>query len=323
MTAQIEIQLTSMPTLAELQSIFPAVDFHPDTCRSLWGIEYLVAIAYRGHRPQALAAAQYGRSRRRAKLNHLYPADGAVADETLAGLLRHLEQRLLEKRYNQLNFDYNTADQPAVSLANCLQRLGWDSPTTVHVTMTWQIDVQNDKALLRYEKHTPAGQIGREFPEDCTVFDWATQLTESDQRWLDRYIEAFPVELANLYPAYDDQSLFPTSLGLRVGDQLAGWLVQRQAGPSRLRFHMLYLHPTFRGRRLGLKLINEAVRRTVAACRAQSTAGNSLWSWQAQSTAQNSLMLAFYELTADLLTSRHEQRSMTYFLQSEPKAAAA
>ena len=72
---------------------------------------------------------------------------------------------------------------------------------------------------------------------------------------------------------------------------------------------MLYLHPNFRGRRLGLKLINEGVARAYGLCQVRSAAsGDPIWEWQAQSVPQNQLMLAFYDLTGPLATRRQELR---------------
>lgn len=136
-------------------------------------------------------------------------------------------------------------------LMRLLARQGWETPQP-HMLLARSTCALMATALL---KHPPV------IPPGFWIFPW-TELEPAERVVLQTEAGMMAHVPAALRPLqYEAAIEGATSLGLRYGTELIGWIICQRAAPEVIQYSSLYVRPPFQQRGRGIPLLLEALRR--------------------------------------------------------------
>lgn len=166
-----------------------------------------------------------------------------------------LMHRLLEElkntpvRYLLTKWDDSLAEEP--SLRKILQKNAWSPPNLL-----------SRRYFFEPLTFTPPWMKAQEkLPKECSIFPW-DKLSKKEHAFLEMWLGAFASS-----PSYSPFSALPfdplNSLGLRLGGQLAGWIITHRLEPKLLRYTALFAFPEAREAGAAIPLLRRSIQKHV------------------------------------------------------------
>jgi GNAT superfamily N-acetyltransferase len=214
----------------------------------------LLAIRASGTEQQAigLAVARVGSPGAPAEILSLYVAPPLWNQGIGGALLNSVEETLRARGRTDVVLRYTTQSPSTPALEHLLAKRGWQSPQTQLVL------AQIRPAIVLEAKW---GQL-RDLPVGFELFAWG-DISARDRAAMEKFRAEVPSALWPFDDALPPDG--PSSLGLRCGGEITGWMVTHRVMPSLIRFTMLYVRERWRTSALSFTLVAEAVRRMSAA----------------------------------------------------------
>lgn len=234
--------------------------------------EHIVAVgAVEQEAPAGLAVARLGGNGQPADVLSIAVAEPWRGRGVGTSLLHELDRLLQAAGCPGARVVYATPRAGQVALERLLARCGWPE---AHPRM---LLAQATPRLLE----APGFRWAR-LARGYSVIRW-TELPASDRATID----ALPDLPDTLRPGQYERDLAEdTSLGLRRGDDVVGWLLTHRVSAVAIRYTALYVHAAHRSRGAGLALAVEAGRRQVSALGPRTVGLFGVW-------ADNTGMAAF------------------------------
>lgn len=166
-----------------------------------------------------------------------------------AALMLRLQQELAARGVPRVVLSF-AADKPTTPFfERLLARCGWNPPQP-HMYLG-----KTDRRVLE------APWVRRALPESLTAFPWHELTPQQRQAIMDRQTASswYPPVLS---PFVEEQLIdWQSSLGLRQGDEVLGWMVTHKVGQGVLRYSALFVDPGIRDRGCGVALCGASVLR--------------------------------------------------------------
>lgn len=171
------------------------------------------------------------------------------------GLLAAVESRLILDGVRTVTSGWYHDAPSAVSVRALLAAAGWATPTPVSTVH------RGGRRLL---EHVDRTSRPGSWPAGFAVDPWSA-LDAGDARRIDG-LKAEHAIRPGLHPDGETMLAISTvsSVVLRQGGEVAGWMLHHELGDRTLRYSSLWLRPDLVGRGLGLSLAIDAARRHLA-----------------------------------------------------------
>jgi GNAT superfamily N-acetyltransferase len=252
-------------------------------------------------RPAALLFVEVGRKQKNANLLSIY-TEPALRNQGLArGLLSMAEGHLREAACPLLLANYTTATKAYPIVEHLLGALGWEGPQGLHSV----VYIPSTLETYAHYCQTLVGSLGYELPQAYAYRPWL-DLRPEELAALKADIQAqgkVPMS-ENPFNSHD-APIDPSSAVLEHGGQIVGWMMNHRLAQDRLRFSILHLSDQYRGQKLGLKLVNETVRRAHLGYRPDESQ-----MYLFQSRLDNAAMQAFIQGAMPSVSHIEEARQM-------------
>lgn len=162
-------------------------------------------------------------------------------------LLQSLEKILKEKETVIVTIDYPDNLPAKKPLEHLLQELGWAPPSPVSY----------DYYFLSEQFSPPWLYLEPKLPEGVEIIPW-THVTEEQKGAIRHQIEQkrIPKDVS----PFTKPLVEKTSLALRLGDQIIGWMVNTLPKPDLHCYKALYVHKERRFKGLGIVLLAASIR---------------------------------------------------------------
>jgi GNAT superfamily N-acetyltransferase len=163
-------------------------------------------------------------------------------------MLRQLAENLQQQACSSISIDFEQESASAPALLHLLAQEGWGRPR---------------QALLRCHFYAPtftAPWLHAQYrlPADCEPFMWQ-DLTDAEWQRLN-YLEkelSFPSYVSPLRTQYAFEPL--NSIGLRRGEEVAGWMVNSRIDKSTIRYSAFFVRPELRVAGCAFYLLQQAI----------------------------------------------------------------
>jgi GNAT superfamily N-acetyltransferase len=170
-------------------------------------------------------------------------------------LLQALEQLLARRGARQFRIAWDSALPSAPALERVLQKRGWTAPRREMQFAQITGDMAGSPWVAR--------AIGK-LPASFSLFPWA-ELSAQEAMALREHQAEVPAE----FRPFDESESAPldphTSVGLRVEDEVAGWMITHRVAPDLVRYTSLFVRDRWRTPTITFALLAEAMRRCPAA----------------------------------------------------------
>ena len=170
-------------------------------------------------------------------------------------LLEAVEAKCFEESVKTLSGSWYDDAPSAASVAGLIGRSGWSDPETVTSVH------RGGRPLLEHADRTSRKWSCR---PGFAIESWS-ELSAVDLEQIERLKKTHGISIG-LHP--EGESMLPvsasTSVVLRRGGEVVGWMVHHVLGSETLRYSSLWLHPDLIGRGLGIAIAIESSRRHLA-----------------------------------------------------------
>ncbi len=250
--------------------------------------------------PVGLLLAQANRHTHKSGVLSLYTLPGFRRQGVARGLLRACEADLTEHGAPSIEALYSTATRSLPIVEHLLARAGWHGPERLNTI----VYIPTTRAVYAQFLQNPMGCLGCDLPPGYAYASWLALDDTTRAKLRAEIAETVPPD-ENPF-SYDDTPIDPSSTVIWQGDAVVAWMITHRLTPDRLRFSLLHLHGAHRGQKLGLKLINETVRRAIAVFDDEHHQEMFLF----QTRANNDLMQAYAHSIGNVVSHTEELRRM-------------
>jgi GNAT superfamily N-acetyltransferase len=193
-------------------------------------------------------------------------------------LMQKVEAELKKKHCDNLTLGFKADELELLSLKKLLDKCGWEPPKIQGYN--YQTTVEH------FFKDLPWARRSREFPYRSYIFPWK-DLTKEEKQKLEEEEGPDSWKETGTSPFFFGGTFEPqTSLGLRVGGDVVGWIINHQIKPDEILYGSYFVRPRFRGRGLSISLLLESLK-------LQKEAGIPNCNWFVE--APNKLVKKFYQ----------------------------
>lgn len=250
-------------------------------------------------KPVGLLFGQINHQTRQSGVLSLYTLPMYRNQGVATGLVRAYERWLIEQNSPSVAATYTTQIQSLPIVEHILSKCGWDAPERLNTV------VYIPASLAHYENfvQTPMGQLGYNLPESYHYIGWL-EISEGEMAALRERIEATVPPDESPF-GVDDTPIDPSSVAILCEGQVVAWMLNHRVASGRLRFSILYLDSQHRGQKLGIKLVNEAVRRSFVPFTADQ---EEMYIFQTR--LENDLMQAYIQAIGVVVSQTEELRLM-------------
>jgi len=206
--------------------------------------------------PVGLLIGQVIRKNQQGVLLSMFTAPPMRNQGIASGLVAAYEAWLHEQGSPAVSTTYTTVTKSLPIVEHVLTKNGWSAPER----LTSVVYIPTNLAAYHRFTQTPMGQLGCDLPDGYHYVAWL-EISPAEKDALRARIEQIVPVDEN--PFLDDSPIDPSSIAILHDGQIIAWMVNHRLAPQRLRFSFLYLNGEHRGHKLGVKLVNEAVRRAL------------------------------------------------------------
>jgi len=165
-------------------------------------------------------------------------------------LLASLEQQARARGSRLLTMTYAGSKETAAPLERILVKLNWIEPKPRMWLYMADANLLKAKWIRPHPLH-PSFQL----------FRWCDLIERERDAMLEEQ-QRQPFYPASVSPFQEEEILYPeSSIGLRQGDRIVGWIIAHRISPRTVRYANLFIRHEFRHSRLSLVLITEAIHR--------------------------------------------------------------
>ncbi|RPJ59092.1 MAG: GNAT family N-acetyltransferase [Acidobacteria bacterium] len=256
-----ECEAMTFPLFRHLLLLYPAPRYPTDGDRR--NVQPIGTVAFAGNHVVGLALAAIPvDSREEAELLSLFVNPHWRQHGIASELIRRLEDELRGMGVARVEATYMTGKPSIAIVERLLAGCGWDPPVVRTVTVRFTPEEA---------RATP--WFGRKLlPRGAEVFEWARVTAEEMER-LKASNDASPWIAEGLEPWAHSAMGFDaaSSLGLRLGDDIAGWVINHRIWADTLRFTCSFMRADLARRAAILPLYTESIARAEAAGYRQCT----------------------------------------------------